>query len=385
MKCPPLSIDSQLPSPPLSLSGAVRSGPGPGPTPQSAGGWVGKLLLLFILLLAVAAAVAWTDYQRFAATPLPLDEARVFNVERGDSLRSVVGRLADDGLTPQWRQYWWQALAWQGDTLRRLQVGEYSLPPGLDPAGLLQLLASGRVIQHRFTVVEGWSFSQLRQALAAAEPLTQTLADQSDAQIMAALGAAERHPEGWFLPETYAYTRGTTDLALLRRAHQAMQEALADTWRQRSPGTAVDNPEQLLILASIIEKETGKPSERRQVAGVFSRRLAIGMRLQTDPTVIYGLGSAFDGNLRRNDLRTDTPYNTYTRAGLPPTPIAMPGRAALRAAADPADGNALYFVSRGDGSHHFSPTYDEHRRAVQRYQIEPARQRRAAQRAGGDD
>lgn len=356
------------------------------PGPARAGGWIGKLLLVIVVLAAVAAALAWSDYRRFGATPLALDEPQVFIVERGDSLRAVVNRLARAGLTPEWRSYWWQALAWQTGTLRRLQVGEYSLQPGLDPAGMLQLLASGRVIQHRFTIVEGWTFAQLRQALAAATPLQATLADRSDAQIMAELGAPGRHPEGWFLPETYAYTRGTTDLELLRRAHQAMEQALDGVWRERSPATVVETPEQLLVLASIIEKETGLPSERRQIAGVFSRRLAIGMRLQTDPTVIYGLGSAFDGNLRRRDLQADTPYNTYTRTGLPPTPIAMPGRAALRAAADPADGDALYFVSRGDGSHHFSPNYDEHRRAVRRYQIEPARQRRARQQSGaGND
>ena len=289
------------------------------PGPARAGGWIGKLLLVIVVLAAVAAALAWSDYRRFGATPLALDEPQVFIVERGDSLRAVVNRLARAGLTPEWRSYWWQALAWQTGTLRRLQVGEYSLQPGLDPAGMLQLLASGRVIQHRFTIVEGWTFAQLRQALAAATPLQATLADRSDAQIMAELGAPGRHPEGWFLPETYAYTRGTTDLELLRRAHQAMEQALDGVWRERSPATVVETPEQLLVLASIIEK----PACRQSAAGSpgCSRRLAIGMRLQTDPTVIYGLGSAFDGNLRRRDLQADTPLQLYAHR-----PAAHPDR-----------------------------------------------------------
>ena len=335
-------------------------------------GWIGKLMLVLLLIGAVAAAAAWYDYERFASTPLPIEGDPVtLMVDPGDSLRSIVSELEGAGLTPDWRLPWWQALAMHDKVLHRLQVGEYALEPGLTPRTLLAKIASGRVVQRHFTIVEGWTFAQVRQALSKVAAIEHTLADQSDAMIMAALGAEGRHPEGWFLPETYAYTRGTTDLALLQRAYASMQRALDETWQARSPAAIVTEPYQALILASIIEKETAVPSERREIAGVFTRRLEIGMRLQTDPTVIYGVGSAFDGNLRRRDLDTDTPYNTYTRAGLPPTPIAMPGIESLRAAVDPADGKTLYFVARGDGSHQFSVTYDEHLRAVRQYQLRP--------------
>jgi UPF0755 protein len=338
--------------------------------PRRRGAWIGRLLLIVLVLLVVAAVLAWRDYRQFSEQPLPIGTTEIlFEVRPGDSLRSIVRRLVADGLTPQWRQPWWQALAIETDVIRRLQVGEYSLGHGLTPRALLAKFATGQVVQYRFTIVEGWSFAELRRALAAIDGIEHTLADQDDAAVMAALGAPGQHPEGWFLPETYAYTRGGTDLDLLRRAYLAMQAALDQAWAQRSEKTQVDDPYQALVLASIIEKETGVASERPRIAGVFSRRLAIGMRLQTDPTVIYGLGSAFDGNLRRRDLDTDTPYNTYTRGGLPPTPIALPGRAALQAAVDPADGTELYFVSRGDGSHQFSTTYREHLNAVRRYQL----------------
>ena len=344
-------------------------------------GWIGWLLLVALAAVLGAGAYAWHDYQRFADTPLSISgDSATFQVDRGDSLAVILARVAGNGLSPDWRKPWWQLLARQTGTATRLKAGEYALVAGVTPRGFLEQLAAGRVIQYRFTIVEGWTFAQLRQALASVPEIEHRLADQSEQQIMAALGVPDLHPEGRFLPETYAYTRGSSDLDLLRRAHEAMTEALAQAWRQRSEAVAVDSPDAALILASIIEKETGVPGERREIAGVFSRRLGMGMRLQTDPTVIYGLGSAFDGNLRRRDLDTDTPYNTYTRAGLPPTPIALPGRAALAAAVDPLPGKTLYFVSRGDGSHHFSATYDEHRRAVQRYQIQPARQRRAAAR-----
>jgi UPF0755 protein len=340
-----------------------------------ADGWIGKALLLLLVLVAVTAVFAWRDYQRFASTVLPIgNEEVVFEVKRGDSLRSIVDRLAKMGLTEQWRQPWWQALAIETDVIRRLQTGEYSLGHGLTPRALLAKFARGRVIQHQFTIIEGWTFTQLRRALAEVEGIEHTLADQPDEMIMQALGAEGEHPEGWFLPETYAFTRGITDLSLLKRAHLAMKAELESAWAKRDERTVVETPYEALILASIIEKETGKASERPEIAGVFSRRLGMGMRLQTDPTVIYGLGSAFDGNLRRRDLQADTPYNTYTRAGLPPTPIALPGRASIAAAIAPADGKTLYFVSRGDGSHYFSETYREHVNAVRRYQLGPRRQ-----------
>ncbi len=333
-------------------------------------GWVGKLLLLLLLLLAALAALAWVDYRRFAAEPLKIgNEPMQFEIRRGDSLGRIVERLADHGVTERWRRPWWQVLAVHEDRARRLQAGEYALEPGISPRAALAKFAAGRVIQHRFTIVEGWTFAQMRKALAALDTIEHTLADQDERQIMVALGADGTHPEGQFLPETYLHARGTSDLELLRHAHRAMTAELDRVWRERSAAVAVDTPYELLILASIIEKETGQAGERREIAGVFSRRLRTGMRLQTDPTVIYGVGSGMTGRLRRVHLDTDTPYNTYTRAGLPPTPIAMPGRAALAAAADPSDGRSLFFVSRGDGSHYFSDSYDEHRQAVRYYQL----------------
>ena len=260
-------------------------------------------------------------------------------------------------------------LAFQLHVTTKLQVGEYALGHGLTPAGLLNKLASGKVIQHRFTIVEGWTFHQLRAALAADPTVVQTLEGVDDDEVMRRLDAEGVYPEGRFLPETYHYTKGVDDLRLLKRAYLAMQELLNEEWAKRDPDLPLANPDEALTLASIIEKETGQASERPQIAGVFVRRLKLGMLLQTDPTVIYGIGPDYDGNITRVHLRTDTPYNTYTRAGLPPTPISMPGRAAVEAALHPADGKDLYFVARGDGSHAFSATLAEHNRAVRRYQL----------------
>jgi len=224
-------------------------------------------------------------------------------------------------------------------------------------------------VRHHFTIVEGWNIRELRAALARATPLVQTLHEVDDAALMAMLGREGVHPEGRFLPETYAYDRGDTDVDLLRRAADDLDRALAAAWEARADDLPLETPEEALVLASIVEKETGIAGERPLIAGVFVRRLRIGMRLQTDPTVIYGMGSAYDGNIRRSDLTTDTPYNTYTRDGLPPTPIAMAGVDALRAATQPEEGDALYFVAVGDGSgrHVFSPTLEAHNAAVRQY------------------
>jgi len=325
---------------------------------------------LALLLLAVVAVGGWLwqQYQGFADTPIALSEAeRILVVERGDGFQDILDKLREIGVE-EGHDLEWKALAHEMQVISRLQVGDYSIRHGITPRELLTKLESGKVIQHRFTLVEGWSFRDLRAALAKDAILVQSLPDMDDVAVMAALQRAGQHPEGRFLPETYHYTRGASDLDLLRRAALAMDKAVADAWAARADGIPIETPEQLLILASIIEKETGKAAERPEIAGVFSRRLKLGMRLQTDPTVIYGMGSQYAGNIRRSDLTTDTPYNTYTRAGLPPTPIAMPGRDALMAAANPAEGNTLYFVSRGDGSHVFSATLAEHNRAVNCYQ-----------------
>ncbi len=327
------------------------------------------MIALFLLASVAIGGWLWQRYLGFADTPLALSgEERILVVERGDGFQDILGKVRELGID-EGHDLEWQALAHEMQVIARLQVGDYTIRHGITPRELLTKLESGKVIQHRFTIVEGWSFRDLRAALAKDEMLGPGGASAlDDAALMAAIDRAGVHPEGRFLPETYHYTRGATDLDLLRRAALAMDKAVADAWSARAEGIPIETPEQLLILASIIEKETGKASERPEIAGVFIRRLKLGMRLQTDPTVIYGMGSQYDGNIRRSDLTTDTPYNTYTRGGLPPTPIAMPGRDALMAAANPAEGNTLYFVSRGDGSHVFSATLVEHNRAVNCYQ-----------------
>ena len=342
------------------------------------------IAVIALLLLAAAAAFGawmWLQHDRFADRPIAgLQAGDSVTVESGDSFPRVLGKLRQLGVRAG-SDLQWRLLARQTGAAGQLKVGEYALPPGLTPRQLLADMRQGKVIQHRVTIVEGWNIRQLRAALKQAAPLRQQTVDMSDAELMAALGHPGQHPEGRFLPDTYVYTRGDSDLDLLKRAYAAMQQALAEAWRGRRADLPLASPEQALILASIVEKETGNADERRQIAGVFVRRLKLGMKLQTDPTVIYGLGSAYDGNIRKTHLLTDTPYNTYTRVGLPPTPIALPGRAALQAAVDPADGDALYFVALGDGSgrHAFSATLGEHNAAVARYlqQLRSARQQQA--------
>lgn len=283
----------------------------------------------------------------------------------GSSLSAIGRELAARGVIehPRMLSYFGRL---RGDATR-IQAGEYRLTPGLTSRTLLEQLVDGQVYLHQLTVVEGWRFEELRSALAD-HPAVQPSEMEAE-EIMAALGAPGVHPEGQFAPDTYSFPRGTPELEILEQAHESLKRQLDELWDQRSPVVAVDTPYEALILASIIEKETALATERRQISGVFSRRLQRGMRLQTDPTVIYGLGADFDGNLRRADLDRDTPYNTYTRRGLPPTPIALAGRDALRAAVDPDEGLALYFVASGlgDGSHTFSATLEEHNRAVAAY------------------
>lgn len=340
-----------------------------------------RAIVFVVVLLALAiAAVAlwgWQRYQTFQSAPLAgLQAGQVAQVRQGDSFRGVLARLRAQGIDAG-TDLEWQVLARQLDAAGKLKVGEYTLEPGTTPRTLLQNMRAGRIVQYRLTIVEGWNFRQLRAALNAATPLLHETTQLDDAALMAAIGHAGEHPEGRFLPETYVYQRGDSDLDVLKRAHAAMQDALDEAWESRAPDLPINTPYELLTMASIIEKETALASERPQIAGVFMRRLKIGMRLQTDPTVIYGIGAAYDGNIRRRDLTTDTPYNTYTRAGLTPTPIAMPSRDALMAAAQPAAGDALYFVAVGDGSgaHVFSPSLDQHNAAVARY-LQQLRQQR---------
>ncbi|MCP1366647.1 endolytic transglycosylase MltG, partial [Halomonas sp. BBD48] len=248
-----------------------------------------------------------------------------------------------------------------------LRAGEFMIEPDMSGRELLALLSSDRVVTYAVTVPEGWTFDDMRDALAAAPKLAQLTDGMSDEEVMAELGYPDQHPEGRFFPDTYSYHKGISDLDILRQAYERMQAELTQAWEARDEGLPLETPYEALIMASLIERETGVDGERRQIAGVFVRRLEQGMRLQTDPTVIYGMGDDYDGNITRADLRRPTPYNTYVIDALPPTPIALPGRAALEAAVDPAEGDTLYFVAKGDGSHHFSRTLNEHNAAVRRY------------------
>ena len=329
----------------------------------------GGFFLLLVLVVAGAGFWAWQRYNSFAHRPMPgITDGMSVVVQAGDSLPAVLRKLREAGIETG-ESLEWRVLARELQTAGKLQIGEYPLDPSTTPRELLLAMRDGKVIQRRFTIVEGWNIREMRAALARAKPLKQETAQLDDVGLMKALGHAGQHPEGRFLPETYLYTAGDSDLDVLRRAHDAMDKALAAAWAARNPDSVLKTPDEMLILASIVEKETGVASERPQIAGLFERRLKIGMRLQTDPTVIYGMGSSYNGNIRKSDLLSDTPYNTYTRAGLPPTPIAMPGVAALAAVANPAPGEALYFVAVGDGSgrHLFARTLAEHQANVGRY------------------
>jgi UPF0755 protein len=327
--------------------------------------WSYRLLLLGVLVMLVAAgALLWyaTQPMRIAATQYPVE----FSIHRGAALSSASQALHRDG-----------ALAYPGVfvLLARLKgqagnikAGNYVLDKPITPLELLRKITQGDTVLGKLVMIEGWTFQDVRRVVAATPTLRHDTLNMSDAELLRAIGAEETHPEGLLFPDTYFFDPGSSELALYRRAYHAMRTHLAASWAARAPGLPYRSPYEALIMASIIEKETGAPDERALIASVFVNRMRIGMRLQTDPTVIYGLGARFDGNLRRVDLLTDTPYNTYTRGGLPPTPIALPGLAAIEAALHPETSKALYFVSKGGGRHVFSETLDAHNRAVNRYQ-----------------
>lgn len=327
------------------------------------------VILVLALIGVVVAGYFYTDYTRFADAPLaPLPKAATFEVARGTPLPGIVRDLQGLGIRTGTPLYW-RVLARQMDVGGKLHAGEYALDPGITPRGLFEKMAAGDVIQHKFTIVEGWTFAQLRDALAQDGMIEHSLAGRADSDIMKDLGSGGAPAEGWFLPQTYQFVKGMSDLDILRRAHKAMKQTLDRLWNSRAQDLPLKTPYEALILASIVEKETGQAAERPVIAGVFEHRLKIGMRLQTDPTVIYGLGSRYDGKIHTRDLETDTPYNTYTRAGLTPTPIALPGAASIEAVLHPAPTDALYFVARGDGTHEFSATLEAHNRAVAKYQL----------------
>ncbi len=326
------------------------------------------LWLTFATLIAIASYL-YVGFRKFADSPLQRSsEQTTLEIPPGSSVSAIVRIIGaqQPRLLPS---LYWRVLLWQVGASTHLHAGEYALTPELTPRELLKRMLAGEVIQHKFTIVEGWTFHQLRLALAHEPLLVQTLPGLSDDEIMQKLGAKEELAEGRFLPETYAFVKGQNDLDVLRRSYQALRLTLEQLWPNREPDLFLNTPYQALILASIVERETARAEERPQIAGVFLRRLKQGMRLQTDPTVIYGLGGSFNGNLTRRDLDADTPFNTYTRLGLPPTPIALPGKAALEAVLHPQPGNALYFVARGDGTHEFSDSLEAHNRAVAKYQL----------------
>ncbi|MBT8102209.1 MAG: endolytic transglycosylase MltG [Gammaproteobacteria bacterium] len=332
---------------------------------------VKRLIILFsILVLGIVATIgigAW-QVERFMSTVVTVPaNGSEFEIANGSSFATVTGKLVDEGIIES--DFWFRLYArWSGEA-SAVQAGEYLIAPGATPKTLLEQFTSGAVRLYSFTIVEGWNHRDLLAALHQNEAIAASMTDEDWPGLLSDLGAEILHPEGLFLPETYRFARNTTDRQLLTQAYLLMQKVLAEEWEARSETTQMKSPYEALILASIVEKETARADERPRIAGVFTRRLDKRMRLQTDPTVIYGIGPGFNGNLTRKDLRTDTPYNTYTRHGLPPTPIAMPGRAAIRSALNPAPGKALFFVATGldDGSHSFSETKAEHDAAVARY------------------
>lgn len=325
--------------------------------------FLSTVFLLFVLAAAGAAGWGWWwIHQPMRLVSAPLD----LSIEPGTLPRGVAQAVRDAGVdvNPD-LLYGWFRLSGQG---RAIKAGSYELEAGITPERLLRKLARGEASLRALTLVEGWSFRQIRAALAKEEALKPDTKALTDDAVMGLLGRAGQHPEGRFFPDTYTFARGSSDVAVLRRAMRAMDKHVAQAWASRTPRCVAQSPDELLILASIVEKETGVAADRPLVSAVFNNRLRAGMPLQTDPTVIYGMGTAFDGNLRKKDLQADTPWNTYTRPGLPPTPISMPGKSSLLAAAQPAQSDALYFVARGDGTSQFSSNLGEHNRAVNKYQ-----------------
>ena len=320
-----------------------------------------------VTLLIVLVLLATTGLGYYVHHPLPLPATPFeFELKQGSSLKSVAREMKQAGLLGQaWPFVWLGRLHGSSG---QLKAGNYSLDHDVSPMELLEIITKGEVIQSQTSIIEGWAFKQLRAALNANPDIVHDTLNLTDMEILQRIGATESHPEGLFFPDTYKFAAGSSDLAILRSAYYAMQQRLQETWETREADLPLQTPYQALILASIVEKETGTADDRAMIAGVFMNRLRRGMLLQTDPTVIYGLGETFDGNLRKRDLLADTAYNTYIRAGLPPTPIALPGMAALQATLHPAQTDALYFVARGDGSSHFSSSLTEHNRAVNQYQ-----------------
>ncbi|WP_024679258.1 endolytic transglycosylase MltG [Pseudomonas syringae] len=329
-----------------------------------------KLLVLLetaIVLAVLLLGFAFWQQKEALNQPLKVAQEQLLDVPAGSTPTGVLNRLQADGVI---KDAFWLRLYWRFNLSEQpLHSGEYRMLPGMDVNALFDVWKRKEVVQYSLTLVEGWNFRQVRAALAKQAKLDQTLAGLSDSELMAKIGHPDVFPEGRFFPDTYRYVRGMTDAELLKQAYNRLEEVLDEEWQARSSEAPYSNPYQALIMASMVEKETGVPQERGQIAGVFVRRLKLGMQLQTDPTVIYGMGERYNGKLTRANLREPTPYNTYVIAGMPPTPISLVGREAIHAALNPVAGSSLYFVAKGDGSHVFSDDLDAHNSAVRDYQL----------------
>ena len=325
-----------------------------------------KITGLILFLLAAAGYWIWLDYQHALTKTAVLQKPVYLEIKKGESFNHITEKLIEHNVAIN--PYWFKFIAYQKKVTGKLKAGEYTLNPGLKIPELLDLFVLGKSRQYPITFPEGWSFKEIRQEIQRNPLITQTLNDMSNEAVMEKIDAGYKYPEGLFFPDTYFFEKNMTDLSLLQRAYHKMQRVLASEWDKKEEGLPLENPYQALILASIVEKETGVVHERPVIAGVFIQRLRKGMLLQTDPTVIYGMGESYKGNIRSKDLVTPTAYNTYIIKGLPPTPIAMPGQEAIHAVLHPEKTENLYFVARGDGSHVFSPTLKEHNRAVNIFQ-----------------
>lgn len=326
------------------------------------------LVIGLVLVLGAGGAIGFYMAKDWYQSPSLGLAGQTILVPAGSSYSAVVAALHEEQQITA--PLLWRIAGRATGADSKIQAGEYQLPDDVTPEQVLRQLSAGDgLVSYRVAFIEGWTAREMRSALARAPHLQHTLADISDADLMATLGFEFGPAEGWFFPDTYAYNRGESDRSILRRAHQRMQQVLATSWEARAEGLTLATPYEALILASIVEKETGRGSDRKTISQVFNKRLQMGMKLQTDPTVIYGVGADFAGDITYAHLRTDTPYNTYTRFGLPPTPIALPGKASIEAALNPAPGDYLYFVARGDGTSQFSATLAEHNAAVRRYQL----------------
>lgn len=319
-----------------------------------------------VLVVSLTLCWLWIEYENALNTSVIEGTAKLVEINKGDNFSKITQKLLEKNIAIQ--PLWFKFIAYQNKATQKLKAGEYELQPGLTMPEILQTLVSGKPRQYSITFVEGWTFKQILQQIKTHQKIHHTINKIDSIQVMDRLGLGEKHPEGLFFPDTYQFEKNITDLALLKTAYNKMQTTLNQEWKLRDKGLPLTTAYEALILASIIEKETGAAEERAQISGVFVRRLKRGMLLQTDPTVIYGMGDQFDGNIRRKDLKAHTPYNTYVIKGLPPTPIAMPGREAIHAALHPDAGDSLYFVAKGDGSHKFSATLHAHNQAVDQYQ-----------------